>query len=428
MVALHPELEATVQQVVPVSSPLAISINRQLAELESFLKEEYRPGTPEGHFGIYLYELAEEAGPFPRWGQPISPDLLRQGQGPPLAATGFQLYSPSGKTSPETAEAWVSGLRRLSSKDAFPIDRQTFAFRPIELCGIALGASQLLEPAHELRSWLRSVFERLQRDAAAEPWTQALCAYAAKVLSVPWLGRASWQDRSRTIEVPSFVRWTSLTTHSLGGETSGSDLDREILLGALTSAWAPSDVARAAVVHHAIRRAVSERLESELSKTWLVGRHTADAVQLVSAVCRRFHCFARQIQHRHDSRPTVEFKDEYDVQDAMHAILSLHFADVRPEEWTPSYGGKSTRMDFLLKREQVVVEVKMTRKGLDQKGVLVQLTEDKDRYRVHPDCRALVCFVYDPTGVCDNPTALEADLSVTEGDFRVSVIVAPHGN
>jgi hypothetical protein len=85
-------------------------------------------------------------------------------------------------------------------------------------------------------------------------------------------------------------------------------------------------------------------------------------------------------------------------------------------------------MDFLLKREQVVVEVKMTRKGLDQKELIIQLTEDKERYRSHPDCKALVCFIYDPTGVCDNPAALESDLSVTDGGYRVSVVVAPQGS
>lgn len=42
-------------------------------------------------------------------------------------------------------------------------------------------------------------------------------------------------------------------------------------------------------------------------------------------------------------------EDEYDVQDLPHALLLLYFDDVRAEEWTPSYAGKSARMDFLLK-------------------------------------------------------------------------------
>ena len=61
--------------------------------------------------------------------------------------------------------------------------------------------------------------------------------------------------------------------------------------------------------------------------------------------------------------------DEYDVQDLMHAILRLHFDDVRPEEWTPSYAGKSSRIDFLLPGERTIIEVKMTRHGLGQKEV-----------------------------------------------------------
>jgi REase_DpnII-MboI len=51
-------------------------------------------------------------------------------------------------------------------------------------------------------------------------------------------------------------------------------------------------------------------------------------------------------------------KDEYDVQDSLHALLKLHFDDVRREEWTPSYAGSQSRMDFLLKREKIVVETK----------------------------------------------------------------------
>jgi REase_DpnII-MboI len=34
----------------------------------------------------------------------------------------------------------------------------------------------------------------------------------------------------------------------------------------------------------------------------------------------------------HRDRAPFEIKDEYDVQDFLHAILKLHFDDVRPEE------------------------------------------------------------------------------------------------
>ncbi|MGJ4748586.1 hypothetical protein ACQV5M_19650, partial [Leptospira sp. SA-E8] len=62
----------------------------------------------------------------------------------------------------------------------------------------------------------------------------------------------------------------------------------------------------------------------------------------------RFHAVAVQLRERHSSRPTLDVNDEYDVQDLMHALLRLHFDDVRSEEWVPSYAGAASRTDFLL--------------------------------------------------------------------------------
>ena len=152
-----------------------------------------------------------------------------------------------------------------------------------------------------------------------------------------------------------------------------------------------------------------------------------DALGRVAALCRRFHLFARQLQDRHHRRGTVRVADEYDVQDLMHALLKLHFEDVRAEEATPSVAGKSGRMDFLLKGERLVVETKMTRRNLGQKEVGDELIVDMKRYRAHPDLRTLVCFVYDPGGFCPSPAALENDLTGGDGRFRSVVIVGPRG-
>ena len=113
---------------------------------------------------------------------------------------------------------------------------------------------------------------------------------------------------------------------------------------------------------------------------------------LLEQICSRFHLIARQLRSRYAGRPTLDVQDEYDVQDLMHALLCLHFVDVRPEEYTPSYAGKASRMDFLLKQESIVVEIKMTRSGLGPKELSTQLIEDIERYKVHPDCQALFCF------------------------------------
>lgn len=113
----------------------------------------------------------------------------------------------------------------------------------------------------------------------------------------------------------------------------------------------------------------------------------------------RFHAAACQLRQRHAGRETLDISDEYDVQDLIHALLKLHFDDIRPEECTPSYAGKASRTDFLLKDEQIFIEVKKTRKGLTQKEVGEQLIIDIARYQSHPYCKTLICFVYDPRWV-----------------------------
>jgi hypothetical protein len=117
--------------------------------------------------------------------------------------------------------------------------------------------------------------------------------------------------------------------------------------------------------------------------------------------------------------------DEYDVQDLLGALLKLHFEDVRPEEWTPGYAGHSSRIDFVLKAFGIVVEVKMTRKNLGQKEVVNQLATDILRYQAYPDCKTLLCFVYDPDGYCNNPTVLQNDLTKKHGAIDVVAMVRP---
>ena len=87
--------------------------------------------------------------------------------------------------------------------------------------------------------------------------------------------------------------------------------------------------------------------------------------------------------------------DEYDVQDLLYALLRLDFDDIRAEDWTPSYAGGSARMDFLLKKEQVVIEVKKTREKLADREIGEQLMIDIAKYKAHPDCRTLISFIYD---------------------------------
>lgn len=144
---------------------------------------------------------------------------------------------------------------------------------------------------------------------------------------------------------------------------------------------------------------------------------------LLERVLRRFHRTVRQLKHRHNNRVGFSVQDEYDVQDLFHAVLRGLFDDVRPEESTPSYAGGASRMDFLLKSERIVLETKFASDSLRDKQLGEELIVDIGRYQAHPDCRRLVCFIYDPQGNLKNPAGLETDLSRLHGKLEVKVIV-----
>lgn len=128
---------------------------------------------------------------------------------------------------------------------------------------------------------------------------------------------------------------------------------------------------------------------------------------------------------RYNDRNTIEINDEYDVQDLFHALLVLYFDDIRKEEWTPSYAGGCNRMDFLLKNEQTVVETKKWRKGLNAKTLGNELIDDIARYKAHPDCKTLFCFVYDPEAKIANPIGIENDLTKIHDSINVIVVIEP---
>ena len=155
-------------------------------------------------------------------------------------------------------------------------------------------------------------------------------------------------------------------------------------------------------------------------------RRVSGLLATITGILRRFPAIVRELNSRYSRRPPLaEIKDEYDVQDVLRGVLSGLFDDVRDEETTPSHAGLRSRIDLLLKREQILIETKMTRDGLDQRKVAEELAIDKELYRSHPDCRTLVFFVYDPGHRLTNPTALEADLTDLTSPIPTLVIVAP---
>jgi hypothetical protein len=160
-------------------------------------------------------------------------------------------------------------------------------------------------------------------------------------------------------------------------------------------------------------------------KVFDVSINNGDYLPIAINLFNRFHLVARQLRNRYDNRETLNVDDEYDVQNLLHCLLLIHFNDVRPEEWTPSYASRSSRMDFLLREHKVVIEVKKVRTSQHGKKIGDELIIDIARYEANKDCKVLLCFIYDPEGFIPNPRGFEADLKKDNIDFNVEVYIRP---
>ncbi len=130
-------------------------------------------------------------------------------------------------------------------------------------------------------------------------------------------------------------------------------------------------------------------------------------------------------RNRRKGKPTVEFTDEYDVQDLFHALLLPWVKDIRKEEYTPSYAGTSTRMDFLLYEHKTVCELKYVRDHAHARKVGDELTIDIAHYRKHPNCEKLYAVIYDLQGLIPNPDGFKTDIESNSELLTVEVFIIP---
>jgi hypothetical protein len=90
-------------------------------------------------------------------------------------------------------------------------------------------------------------------------------------------------------------------------------------------------------------------------------------------------------------------------------------------------GGAHCSAGYPPQLEQIVVAARKTGSGFGAGELAEQLMVDIQKYQQHPDCRTLICFVYDPEGRIANPRGLENDLSGDKNGLTVRVIIAPKG-
>jgi len=335
---------------------------------------------------------------------------------PELAAFGYV----ADRCDDATSEGWIEALEHLRGRDIYPADRQSFIFNPIEILGVATGLSTCRRASDDQRGWFANIILCGLNMGQFQTPLPKLAAKAALRIVAP---HKSSQPKE-SLDLASLGNADLLLAASIGLVCGpGIGIDQGAIEAAL------------------VQRLCSDRIvlsdAAEAGALYIVAQRITNAVSLASPdvspadrimkLCRRFPLFVERLQRRQRGRDAFVINDEYDVQDLLHAILKLHFDDVRPEEYTPSYGGNASRVDFYLPLERIVVEAKMTRATLGQREVTDELIIDAARYAEMEGVDTLICLVYDPDRRCSNPQTIENDLERSRGRLPVRAVVCPRG-
>jgi hypothetical protein len=152
----------------------------------------------------------------------------------------------------------------------------------------------------------------------------------------------------------------------------------------------------------------------------------AEITELLDVLLKGLRRAMHPLTHRRKGAQALSFSTEYDVQDLLHSLLRPWVADIRPEEFTPSYAGTTTRMDFLLPKYAIVIELKFVRDKTHSKKIGDELIIDIDHYRSHPGCRRLWCVIFDQDHLLTNAEGLKTDLegqrTTKDGTVVVKVV------
>jgi hypothetical protein len=337
---------------------------------------------------------------------------------PVLAALGFEI----GQYNQTVQSLWIDGVERLRGREAFPGDGQSFVHSPGEVLGVMSGLEALGDNDNGHRDWLKLLMQRGLNDGKFRTPIARLAASICVGVLNPGQSDPKVADEELRLL------------------TQSSDL---LQAAAMIIAYCPAWLEELYKMEEAftaqvLAEPISLTNPAEAAAALVLARRVTDRLQVVAgvqvspkdvvvALCRRFPLFAKQMMVRHGDRLPIDIQDEYDVQDLFHAILRLHFDDVRAEDVSPDFGGNSARVDFFLPRDRIAIEVKMMRSSLTQRKVTNELIEDIARYTAKDGVDTLICLVYDPEGRCQTPRAIETDLSKSATRLNVSVVVCPQG-
>jgi hypothetical protein len=268
--------------------------------------------------------------------------------------------------------------------------------------------TNLINESGNLQSRLLDEARRLFQSLLQEIMTDRWAEYQEYLQSYHTLVLRSYQAGFSQEIIP--IR--PVSPDDIGPVGNPSPLEKEGLLEILKRTWILCNTLENVLVSGAFPKLAYGDIKSAISR--------------VENICDKFHIVSTLLKRSYQGKRGFPIRDEYDVQRLFRALLTVDFEDVQSEDHVPSHAGGPSRMDFLIMPYEIAVETKMTRKNLKDKQLGEELLVDIAKYKKHPNCKALVCFIYDPNGLIENSAGLARGLEESGSeDFTVRVVIKP---
>jgi REase_DpnII-MboI len=118
-------------------------------------------------------------------------------------------------------------------------------------------------------------------------------------------------------------------------------------------------------------------------------------IELAERICARVAKAARILTARRGKKASFEIKDEYDVQDLIHALFRAFFKYPVTENPLPKAAGAvSTRADLCIEELGLIMEAKFVRAQKDQARIEKELATDLIFYSAWEPLKYLFFVVY----------------------------------
>lgn len=188
-----------------MDEPLVQSFAKVADELRLYIEGNTVLPDPEAGFSLFVGQtnrLSNAAvNPLPGW--PAGTGLKHPQE---LACFGY-LVALSGDYGQAMQDDWKTSLGANLTRDLFPIDRQSFTYRPVEVLGLAVGVNALIGQHDRLRSDFADVVRQCRERGCTDATSSWMYWLAESTLSTATPSPPRIDENNLPINVAALIYW-----------------------------------------------------------------------------------------------------------------------------------------------------------------------------------------------------------------------------